>query len=47
MVIQIEELVPFDENEEPIMDAEVTRIRMQITRGGLGLPIRCIQRYSP
>jgi len=33
MVIQIEELVPFDENEEPIMDAEVTRIRMQITRG--------------
>ena len=33
MVIQIEELVPFDENDEPIMDAEVTRIRMQITRG--------------
>ena len=33
MVIQIEELVPFDENEEPIMDAEVTRIRLNITRG--------------
>ena len=33
MVIQIEELVPFDENDEPIMDAEVTRIRMNITRG--------------